>query len=188
MAPSYSSPSSSISPSSSPPRVNIKILAKNCLIPHSSLKPIHAPFNRCMLCMRIRGDGDFLLGECYSQMGTVKQDIILCSNCLLQYEQFSNYLPKLVVFDKVLDKLERVENSVMNACRAAAIAAASSVVKSESSLSSESLNLDFYDIVGEAFHSNPDVQSFFNHDIRNVSPDNKKTWPLRYKVWRLYKF
>jgi hypothetical protein len=49
-------------------------------------------------------------------------------------------------------------------------------------------SLDFYDIMGETFHDSTDVQYYFNHDIQNINPDNKKIWRLRYHVLKQYGF
>jgi hypothetical protein len=88
-----------------------------------------------------------------------------------EYDKLSNYAQRLVV----PDKMGNVEDSIIKSCECAT---------SKSSLDS----LDFYDVVREAFHGNPEIQYYFNHDIRNINPEYKKTWQLRYHVWEQYEF
>jgi hypothetical protein len=156
--------------SSSPRKTSLETLAQNCFIPHD-LKTLYRPFENCEICGKRPMDAYFLKGECYCQAGTIRQEIIICARCLEEYDSLSNYVPKLVVSDK----LDSAEDIITKSCESAA-----------SKFSPDSL--DFYDVIRETFHSNAEIQYYFNHDIANINPKNRRLWRLRYHVWKQYKF
>ena len=107
---SYTPPSSS-----SPRKISLETLAQNCFIPHD-LRPLYAPLENCALCDKRPMGAYFLKGECCCEAGTTKQEIIICARCLEEYDSLSNYVPKLVVSDK----LDSVEDIITKSCEYAA--------------------------------------------------------------------
>lgn len=143
-------------------------IADNCFIPHADLKPIDPEiFHYCQFCDR--HGVKILQGNCYNSFGKFKQSITLCANCLCKYDDKIGYNNKLVCADK---KTDSAEAEITQACRKVVSDSATTFIP----------QLDFYKIVREIFQSSKLVQDYFYGDSKNVDPQFKRLWPVRYAL------
>jgi hypothetical protein len=167
MAPSYSSASPS---NNRKAKVDLQKLADNCVLLHSTIRPIYDPFNNyCQCCNQANGDGMFCEAEVFCEEGRTKQKLKVCMMCLDKYNQIINFVPRLWVGDR----LDSAEDSILMACRSAVIAAAAKAIKSDSSWNIDDmslLDLDFYTIVRDLFQKDANVQYYLNNDSAAIVP------------------
>ena len=126
--------------------ISITDIADNCFVPHDSLKIIESLFTHCLFCETTRTyEIEIFKGDCYSNSGTNRQNIIICSDCIREYDRLIGYPSRLVVADQVED----AEDEIIAACQAAA---------TKTPIASIPL-LDFYKIATQAFENNRNVEN-----------------------------
>jgi hypothetical protein len=166
--------------------ITIRDIANRGFIPYSSIHEVDTGSvvaSSCQFCNNTSVVANMLYRvECYFDVGKTKQTFAICESCLNDYHKRVEELtglstePKLVV----ADKFDQGKYEIFNACQ---YIFAKQQSYNEGRTNAECNDrFDFIEVVKSCYETSNMVRYYIG-DPENITLDNRKLWPLRYRIY-----